>query len=75
MMQIPRVESTSPFNIEVITELYQKLSFPLRAHIFELFLPQAAQLPKTNPPYPSSLFLVKGNQVILLLYALLGYFS
>jgi hypothetical protein len=75
MMQIPRVESTSPFNLEVITELYQKLSFPQRAHIFEIFLPQAAQLPKKNPPYPSSLFSVKGNQVISSLYALLGYFS
>jgi hypothetical protein len=75
MMQIPRSESASPFNLEIITELYQKLSFPQRAHIFEIFLPQAAQLPTTNPPYPSSLFSVKGNQVISLLCALLGYFS
>jgi hypothetical protein len=75
MMQIPRAESSSPFNLEVITELYQKLSFPQRAQIFELFLPQAAHLPKTNPLYPSSLFLVKGNQVISSLCTLLGYFS
>jgi hypothetical protein len=74
MMQIPRAESTSPFNLEIITELYQKLSFPQRAHIFKLFLPQVAQLPNTNPSYPSSLFSVKGNQVISSLYALLGYF-
>jgi hypothetical protein len=75
MMQIPRTESVSPFNLEVIIELYQKLSFPQRAQIFELFLPQAAQLPKTNPPYPSSLLSVKGNQIISSLCALLGYFS
>jgi hypothetical protein len=75
MMQIPRTESASPFNLEVITELYQKLSFPQRAQIFELFLPQDAQLPKTNPPYPSSLFSEKGNQVISSLCSLLGYFS
>jgi hypothetical protein len=61
MMQIPRAESASPFNLEIITELYQKLSFPQRAHIFELFLPQSAHLPSTNPLYPSSLFSVKGN--------------
>jgi hypothetical protein len=74
MMQISRAESASPFNLEIITELYQKLSFPQRAQIFELFLPQAAHLPTTNPLYPYSLFLVKGNQVISSLCALLGYF-
>jgi len=72
-MQIPRVESTSPFNFEIIID--QKLSFPQRAQIFKIFLPQVAQLPTTNPPYPSSLFSVKGNQFISSLYALLGYFS
>jgi hypothetical protein len=75
MMQISRADSASPFNLEIITELYQKLSFPQRAQIFELFLPQSAQLPTTNPPYPSSLFSIKGNQVITSLCALLGYFS
>jgi hypothetical protein len=75
MMQIPRTESASPFNLEIITELYQKLSFPQSAQIFELFLPLNAHLPKSNPPYPSSLFSEKGNQVISLLYSLLGYFS
>jgi hypothetical protein len=63
MMQISRADSASPFNLKIITELYQKLSFPQRAHIFEIFLPQSAQLPTTNPPYPSSLFSIKGNQV------------
>jgi hypothetical protein len=56
-------------------ELYQKLSFPQRAQIFKLFLPQAAQLPKTNSPYPSSMFSVKGNKIISSLCALLGYCS
>jgi hypothetical protein len=28
MMQIPRVDSTSPFNLEILTELYQKMTFP-----------------------------------------------
>jgi hypothetical protein len=74
MTQIPRTKSISPFYLEVITELYQKLSFPQRAQIFKIFLPQVAQLPKTNPSYPSSLFSVKGNQIISSLCALLGYF-
>jgi hypothetical protein len=75
MMQIPRIESASPFNLEIITELCQKLSFPQRAQILEFFLPQDAQFPKSNPPYPSSLFSEKGNQVISSLCCLLGYFS
>jgi hypothetical protein len=75
MIQISRAESASPFNLEIITVLYQKLSFPQRAQIFELFLSQSAQLPTTNPPYPSSLFSINGNQVITSLCALLRYFS
>ena len=74
MTQISRAESVSPFNLEIIRELYQKLSFSQRAQIFYLFLPQAAQLPTTNPLYPSSLFSVKGNQVISSLCTLLGVF-
>jgi hypothetical protein len=38
MMQIPRADSTSPFNLEILTELYQKMTFPQRAQIFDLFL-------------------------------------
>jgi hypothetical protein len=34
IMHIPRVESASPFNLKIIRELYQKLSFPQRAQIF-----------------------------------------
>jgi hypothetical protein len=75
MMQITRVESASPFNLEILTELYQKMTFPQRAQIFELFLPTSAPLPSTNPPYPSSMFSTKGNQIISSLCALLGYYS
>jgi hypothetical protein len=75
MLQITRAESASPFNLEILTELYQKMTFPQRAQIFELFLPTSASLPTTNPPYPSSMFSVKGNQIISALCALLGYYS
>jgi hypothetical protein len=75
MMQIPRAESSSTFTIEVLTEMYQNLSFPQRAQIFEFFLPQNAQFPKKNPPYHSSMFSEKGNQVISSLCCLLGYYS
>jgi hypothetical protein len=71
MMQIPITDSSSPFSIEILTELYQKLSFPQRSHIFEIFLPEDMQFPKKNPPYPSSIFSVKGNQIISTLFFLL----
>jgi hypothetical protein len=75
MMQIPRADSASSFNLEILTELYQKMTFPQRAQIFKLFLPPSTQFPSTNPPYPSSMFSTKGNQVISSLCALLGYYS
>jgi hypothetical protein len=75
MMQIPRANSVSPFDLEILTELYQKMTFPQRAQIFELFLPTSAQLPSTNPPYLSSMFSTKGNQIISSLCTLLGYYS
>jgi hypothetical protein len=75
MMQIPRADSASPFNLEILIELYQKMTFPQRAQIFELFLPPSTQFPSTNHPYPSFMFSTKGNQVISSLCALLGYYS
>jgi hypothetical protein len=75
MMQIPHVEAASPFNLEILTELYQKMTFPQRSQIFEIFLPNSTQFPSTNPPYPSSMFSTKGNQIISSLCALLGYYS
>jgi hypothetical protein len=75
MMQITRAESASPFNLEILTELYQKMTFPQRAQIFKLFLPTSAPLPSTNPPYPSSMFSTKGSQIISSMCALLSYYS
>jgi hypothetical protein len=74
MMQILRVDYVSPFDLEILTELYQKMTFPQRAQIFELFLPTSAQFPSTNPPYLSSIFSTKGNQIISSLCSLLGYY-
>jgi hypothetical protein len=56
MMQISRDKSHSLLTIEVLMEIHQNLSFPQREQVFELFLPQDAQLPKKNPPYHSSIF-------------------
>lgn len=56
-MLAPSVENAAPFSLEALTLLYQKLDFSTRAIIFEIFLPENAQLPKNNPPYPSSIFL------------------
>jgi hypothetical protein len=74
-MQIPRADSLSPFSIKILTKMYQKLSFQQRDQIFELFLPENAQFPKMNPPYHSSIFLVKGKHIISSIYCLLGYYS
>ena len=56
MMLVPPIEKNTPFSLEALTQLYQKLDFATRAKIFEIFLPENAQLPKKNPPYPSSIF-------------------
>jgi hypothetical protein len=75
MIQITRPESASPLNLEILTKLYQKMTFPQRAQIVDLFLHTSTLLLSTNPPYPSSLFSTKGNQIISALCALLGYYS
>jgi hypothetical protein len=75
MMQIPRVGSFSPFTTEILIKMYQKLSFPQRAHIFEISLLKSAQFPKKNHPHHSSMFSSKGNQIISSLCCLLGYYS
>jgi hypothetical protein len=75
MLQITRPDSVVPFNLEVLTELYQRLTFPQRAQIFELFSPPSSPIPTTNPPYSSSIFSTKGNQIISAVCALLGYYS
>ena len=73
MLQVPKNDSTTPFSIEALNELYQKLTFSQRAQIFEIFLLEDAQFPKKNPPYPSSIF--QDNQIISMLSCLLGYYS
>jgi hypothetical protein len=75
MMQVPRVKLCCPLSIEILTKMYQNLSFPQRAQIFESFLPQDAQFPKKNPPYHSSIFFEKGNHIISTLCCFLSYFS
>jgi hypothetical protein len=75
MMQITCPESVTPLTLEILTELYHKMTFPQRALIFELFSPPSSPIPTTNPPYPSSIFSIKGNQIISAVCALLGYFS
>jgi hypothetical protein len=75
MMQVTRAESASSFSLEILTELYLKITVPQRAQIFEIFLPTSAPLSSTNPSYPSSMFSTKGNQIISSLCALLGYYS
>ena len=74
-MQVPKAEPHSPLTLEILTEMYQNLSFPQRAQIFELFIPQDAQFPKKNPPYHSSIFSKRENQIISTLCCLLGYLS
>jgi hypothetical protein len=51
------------------------MNFPQRAQIFEIFLPEDAQFPKKNPPYSSSIFIVKANQIISMLSYMLDYYS
>jgi hypothetical protein len=75
MLQVTRPDSVTPFNLEVLIELYQKMTFPQRAQIFELFSPPSSPIPTTSPPYPSSIFSIKGNQIVSAVCALLGYFS
>jgi hypothetical protein len=49
MLQIPRIDSASPFSIEILNDLYQKLSFPQRAQIFpsSIFSVRANQIIST----------------------------
>ena len=54
-------------------DLYQKLTFPQRAQIFEIFLPEDVELPKKNPPYPASMFPERAKHIISLVSFLLGY--
>lgn len=54
-------------------DIYKKLTFPQRTNIFEIFLSENAELLRTNPPYPSSMFANMTRQVISIVSCLLGY--
>lgn len=54
-------------------EIYQKFYFSQRAHIFESFLPENFELPRTNPPYPSTMFPKMSRHVMSIMSFLLGY--
>ena len=69
------VENVAPFSLEAPTQLYQKMDFATRARIFEIFLPENAQLPKKNPPYPSSIFPNQARQIISMSSHTLCYHS
>jgi len=75
MILAPTVENDAPFSLEALTQLYQKLNFSTKARIFEIFLLGNAQLPKKNPPYPSSIFPNQAKQIISMISYILGYYS
>lgn len=75
MMLASSVENVALFSLEALTQLYQKLDFATKARIFEIFLPENAQLPKKNPSYPSSIFPNQAKQIIYILSHILGYHS
>ena len=75
IMSPPIVENTTPFSLEALTQIYQKLDFATRAKIFEIFLPENAQFPKKNPPYPSTIFPDHAKQIISMISYILGYYS
>lgn len=56
-------------------ELYNKLTFPQGAQIFESFLPKNVELPRTSPPYPASIFPEMSKKVISMVTRLLGYYT
>ena len=73
MLQIQNSTSLKPFSVNSLMELYKTLTFSHKAKIFETFLPENFKLPKTNPPYPSSMFPEMTEQIISIVSCLLGY--
>lgn len=55
-------------------DIYKKLDFPQRAEIFETFLPENTQFPKTNTPYEASIVPKMTQQIISVVSCLLGYY-
>lgn len=75
MLLIHSSDTLSYFSPTTLMDLYNKLTFPQRALIFKLFLPEDVELPKRNPPYSSSMFPEATRHIISLLSYLLGYES
>lgn len=73
MLLIPDSDSLSYFSTTALIDLYHKLTFPQRAQIFEIILPEDAKVPKKNPPYQTSMFLERAKYIISIISFLLGY--
>lgn len=74
MMQSPIVNNATPFSYKAFVEIYQKLDFSKRSQALKLFLTQDAALPKKNPPYLSSIFPERANQIITIISYLLAHY-
>jgi len=75
ILQAPNIVPTHPFSHEILIETYQKMDFTKRAQLLELFLVVDSPLPKTNPPYDSSIFTDRTKEITTILYYLLSYYS
>lgn len=75
MLQFNYSESVVPLSTNYLTELYKNLTFPQRAKIFEIFLPEDARIPKTNTPYSSSMIPEAAKKIITIFSDILRYYS
>jgi len=75
ILQAKITKNSKPLLVDFLIDLYKKLTFPQREKIFEIYLPEDAQLPKTNPPYSYSMFPEVSKQIINIISYLLGYHS
>lgn len=64
-----------PFSTDALMEIYQNITFPQQAYIFECFFLENYELPRNNPPYYASIFPKISRQVISMVTCLLGYHS
>ena len=63
---IPSSDSLTYFSPTTLMDLYNKLTFPQKALIFENLLPEDVELPKIDPPYSSSMFPEATRHIICL---------
>ena len=73
MLQIQPRRDETPLSIETLTQLYLNLDFPKRFQIFHTFIPSSVETPKTNPPYPSTIFSERTRHIITMLSCIMGY--